>query len=367
MNGPRGYMRLAVEALEPYEPGLQPEGGGWLKLNTNENPYPPSPRVLEAVRRAADERLALYPNPTAEPVRIAAAKAFGVEPEMVIVGNGGDEVLAMVARAVLDAGDRVVVGDPTYTLVEVLAAIQGARLTRVPLRRDFSLPARFFGRRARLVYLPSPNAPTGVLHPVEAVDRLCETADGVVVLDEAYVDFAHENALALVHKYANLIVVRTLSKAYSLAGVRVGFGIAQPALIAGLMKVKDSYNSNVLSQAAAVAALDDRAYSAECVRRVVEQRGLLAEALRQLAFTVVPSEANFVFVRPPKKPAKAFYDELVSRRVLVRHFARPHVDEYLRITVGSAEQNHELLKTIKLTMIALGLKVPETPFGVVKF
>jgi histidinol-phosphate aminotransferase len=361
-------LRTTVDALAGYIPGIQPEGDGWLKLNTNENPYPPSPRVIQAIRDAAGERLALYPNPTAEPVRRAAAEAFGVEPEMVIVGNGGDEILAMIARAVLDKGDRVIVGDPTYTLVEVLVAVQGARLTRIPLRRrDFGLPERFFGRRAKLIYLPNPNAPTGVLHALDEIDRLCETADGIVVLDEAYVDFARENALALVRKYSNLIIVRTLSKAYSLAGVRVGFGVAPPELVAGLMKVKDSYNVNVLSQAAAVAALEDRAYWAECTRRVVDQREFLTGALVQLGFSVVPSGANFVFARPPKKPARAFYDELVSRKVLVRFFDRPRVSDGLRITIGSEKQNHELLKALKLTMITLGLEVPDTPFGVVKF
>ncbi|MBN1916534.1 MAG: histidinol-phosphate transaminase [Verrucomicrobia bacterium] len=350
------YLRHTVEALSAYVPGIQPEGGGWLKLNTNENPYPPSPRVIEAVRTAANERLALYPNPTAEPVRHAAAAAFGVEPEMVIVGNGGDEVIAMIARAVLDKGDRVVVGDPTYTLVEVLVALQGGRLTRVPLRRrDFALPERFFGRPAKVIYLPNPNAPTGVLHPLDEIDRLCEMSDGVIVLDEAYADFSRANALQLVQKYSNLVIVRTLSKAYSLAGVRVGFGLAQPELVAGLMKVKDSYNVNALSQAAAVAALEDRAYSAECVRRVVEQRALLTDALQQLGFDVVPSEANFIFARPPQKPARAFYDELVARKVLVRYFDRPRVNDGLRITIGSEGQNRMLLEAIKETMAALGL------------
>ncbi len=365
MSG-RGYFRKAVEALEAYMPGIQPEGDGWLKLNTNENPFPPSPRVLEAVRKAADERLALYPNATAESVRVAAAATFGVTPEMVLVGNGADEVLTIITRALLDKGDRVLVGDPTYTLVEVLVAIQEARLTRVPLRRDFSLPERFFGRPARLVYLPNPNAPTGVLHSLDEVDRLCETSNGVVVLDEAYADFARENGLALVHKCSNLIVLRTLSKSYSLAGMRVGFAIAQPGLISGLMKVKDSYNMNALSQVAAVAALDDRAYSQQCVRRVVEQREFLARALGALGFTVVPSEANFVFAKPPKRPAKAFWEELVSRKVLVRYFDRPRVSDYLRITVGSEKQNHELLEAMKLTMISLGMEVPDAPSGVVE-
>ena len=353
-----GYLRDAIEALEAYVPGIQPEGDDWLKLNTNENPFPPSPRVIEAVRSAVDERLTQYPNPTAEPVRAAAAAAFGVAQDMVLVGNGADEALAIVARAFLGRGDRVLVGDPTYTLVEVLVAIQEARLTRVPLRKDFSLPERFFGQSATLVYLPNPNAPTGVLHSLDEVDRLCETGDGVVVLDEAYVDFARENGLALVEKYSNLIVLRTLSKAYSLAGLRVGFAIAQPALIAGLMKVKDSYNVNTLSQVAAVAALEDRAYSQDCVRRVVEQRAFLAGALARLGFTVVDSEANFVFTKPPARPAKAFYDELVSRKVLVRYFDRPRVSDYLRITVGSEEQNRELLKAMELTMNALGIGTP---------
>jgi len=355
----RRLLRKAVEALEAYVPGVQPEGDDWLKLNTNENPFPPSPRVLDAVRRAADERLALYPNPTAEPVRAAAANAFGVTPEMVVVGNGGDEVLAMITRACLDTGDRVVVGDPTYTLVEVLVAIQQARLRRVPLGRDFSLPQRFFGtaaaRAVKLVYVPNPNAPTGVLHPLDEIDRLCETTDGLVVLDEAYVDFAREHGLGLVDKYPNLIVLRTLSKSYSLAGLRVGFGIAQPDMIAGLMKVKDSYNLNVVSQVAAVAALEDQSYAQDCVRRVVEQREALSDALRALGFTVVASEANFVFAKPRGRPAKAFYDELAARRVLVRHFERPRVDEYLRITVGSAEQNRALLDAIGGAMDALGI------------
>ena len=341
-------------------PGVQPDGDDWLKLNTNENPFPPSPRVLDAVREAADARLTLYPNPTAEAVRAAAANAFGVTPEMIVVGNGGDEVLAMVARAVLDKGDRVVVGDPTYTLVEVLVAIQQARLTRVPLGRDFSLPERFFSKAAgetvKLVYVPNPNAPTGVFHPLDEIDRLCETTDGLVVLDEAYVDFAREHGLGLVHKYPNLVVLRTLSKSYALAGLRVGFGIAQPDVIGGLMKVKDSYNLNVVSQVAAVAALEDQAYAQECVRRVVEQREVLSDALRALGFTVVASQANFVFAKPPARPAKAFYDELAAHKVLVRHFEGPRVDEYLRITVGSAEQNRALLDAVERAMGALGIE-----------
>jgi histidinol-phosphate aminotransferase len=361
MSG-RRFLRQAVEALEAYVPGVQPEGDGWLKLNTNENPYPPSPRVLDAVRRAADERLALYPNPTAEPARVAAAKVFGVTPEMIIVGNGGDEVLAMITRACLDKGDRVVVGDPTYTLVEVLVAIREARLTCVPLRRDFSLPERFFSSAAaqttRLVYLPNPNAPTGVLHPLDEIDRLCEATDGLVVLDEAYVDFAREHGLGLVDKYANLIAVRTLSKSHSLAGLRVGFGIAQPDLIAGLMKVKDSYNLNAVSQQAAVGALEDQAYTRDCVRHVVEEREALSDALRARGFRVVASQANFVFAKPPGRPAKAVYDELAAHRVLVRHFERPRVDEYLRITVGSAQQNRALLDALARALDALGIDTP---------
>jgi len=349
------YFRKAVEALAPYVPGLQPEGEGWLKLNTNENPFPPSPRVLEAIREAASERLLLYPNPTAEPVRKAAAAVFDVPPEMVLVGNGADEVLSLIAHAFLDKGDRVLVGDPTYTLVEVLVAIREARLTHVPLQEDFTLPERFFGRPAKLVYLPSPNAPTGVLHALDEVDRLCETTDGIVVLDEAYVDFAREHGLALVHKYGNLIVLRTLSKSYSLAGLRVGFAIAQPEVIAGLMKVKDSYNMSLVSQVAAVAALEDQTYWRECVRRVVEQREFLGGALAGLGFTVVPSEANFVFVKPPQRAAKDVYDALVARRVLVRHFDRPRVSEYLRITVGSEPQNQELLGAMKAALVALGV------------
>jgi len=361
------YFREAIESLDGYVPGIQPEGSGWLKLNTNENPFPPSPRVLDAVRQAAADGLALYPNPTAEPVRRAAAAAFGVTPEMVLVGNGADEVLSIIARACVGKGARVVVGDPTYTLVEVLVAIQEGRLTRVRLLQDFTLPERFFGRSAALVYLPNPNAPSGVLHPADEVDRLCETTDGIVVLDEAYADFAREHCLGLVEKYSNLIVLRTLSKSYSLAGVRVGFAIAQPELIAGLMKVKDSYNMNALSQAAAVAALEDRTYWQACGGRVVTPREFLSGALTALGFKVVPSQANFVFARPPKRAAKDFYEELVSRQVLVRYFDRPRVDRFLRITVGNEAQNQDLLKAMKLTMIALGLKVPDTPFGVVKF
>jgi len=260
----------------------------------------------------------------------------------------------MIAHAYLDKGDRVLVGEPTYTLVEVLVAIREARLTRVPLKRDFTLPERFFGRAAKLVYLPSPNAPTGVLHALDEVDRLCETTDGIVVLDEAYVDFARENGMALVDKYANLIVLRTLSKAYSLAGLRVGFAIAQPEVIAGLMRVKDSYNMSLVSQVAAVAALEDQAYWRECVRRVVEQRAFLAGALAALGFTVVPSEANFVFVKPPGRAAKDVYEALVARKVLVRYFDRPRVSEYLRITVGSEAQNQQLLEAMKAVLVALG-------------
>ncbi len=327
-------------------PGIQPTDSGWLKLNTNENPYPPPPPLLKAIHNVAAEQLALYPPPLWDPVREKFARASGVKSEMVLVGNGSDELLSIITRCFVDKGDPLLVTEPTYSLYQVLADIQGAVIKKIKLGDDFSLPEELFEQSAPLTMISNPNPPAGTLYTAEEMARLAKSVDGILVIDEAYVDFARWNCLDLVTQYDNLIILRTLSKSFSLAGLRVGFAIAQKEIIDGMIKVKDSYNVNCLSQVAAAAAVDNRDYFEENIEKICRERKRLSTELEALGWRVFPSDANFILTEPEGIQAREVYEGLLERKILVRFFDRPGLDRYLRITIGTVQQSQQLLTAI---------------------
>lgn len=364
LRSPSLLVRPIIRHLHAYVPGEQPKIKGLVKLNTNENPYPPSPKVIDAVKAATDERLRLYPNPTADRLREKLAKLHRCRPENIIVGNGSDELLALATRAFVEpiAGVKnsqpyrstVQYFTPSYSLYPVLADIHGALKSPVPLREDFSLPSwkqlhreRRWDFGAALTFITTPNAPTGTAYSTTDLDALCQAQHGVVVLDEAYVDFAKENALSLALKHKHVIVARTFSKAYALCFQRVGYFVGQAELIEALQKVRDSYNVNGLGQVAAEAALDDLPYYQANFRRVVRTRERLTRELTKLGFQVCPSESNFLFARPPAMPAARWLTKLRERKVLVRWWDHPDVIDYLRISVGTDAEMDSLLEAAR--------------------
>ena len=359
IHNPRALIRPLVRRLHGYVPGEQPKIKGLIKLNTNENPFPPSPKVLAAIQAATDARLRLYPDPTAERLREKLAKLHGCGPENLIVGNGSDELLALATRAFVEpaGGGRTAAKSlvqyftPSYSLYPVLADIQGAVRNPVPLRRDFTLPAPLELRRggawrfdAALTLVTTPNAPSGRGYATAELDALCGAQAGVVLLDEAYVDFAREHAFGLALKHPHVLVARTFSKAYSLCFLRVGYLAGHAELIAALQKIRDSYNVNGLGQAAALATLGDRGYYRANFRRILATRERLSRELTKLGFRVSPSETNFILARPPLAPAREWLEALRARKVLVRWFADPAVSEYLRITVGRDAEADALVR-----------------------
>lgn len=336
-------VRREVSSMEGYAPGEQPPPGSTvIKLNTNENPYPPSPRVAEAVK-AELSRLRLYPPPFADGLRAAASRAYGFPPERILAGNGSDELLTMIVRACVSPGDSIACPVPTYSLYPVLARIQGAELERIPFPEDYALPQRLFETRARVVFVANPNSPSGTVVPTTELRRLAGAVEGVVVVDEAYVDFADENALELARELENVLVLRTFSKSFSLAGMRVGLAFGSAELIAELGKVKDSYNLDALAIVAGQAALEDVPWMLANRERVLRTREALIRGLGKLGLRVLPSKANFVFALSASAPAKGLYEALRSRGILVRHFDSPRLSGGLRITVGTDEEIRKLL------------------------
>lgn len=349
-----------VRSLSPYVPGEQPKDKRYIKLNTNENPYPPSPKTLEAIQRAANGDLRLYPDPTAQGLRQVIAERYGTSVDRVFVGNGSDEILAFAfaaffgSRRSSDASDSPVLPllfpDITYSFYPVYAQLWKVPCQTVPLMDDFSLRFRDYLVPCGGVVFPNPNAPTGRALDVEEVLSIVEYQEKrstVVLVDEAYVDFGAQSARSAVSRYANLLTVHTLSKASSLAGLRVGFAIGQEELIEGLRRIRDSFNSYTLDRlalAGAEAALSDGAYYDEVNRRLVRTRDRSAEALRRLGFIVVPSLANFLFVRHPKREGAELFQILRDRGILVRYFKKERIDQYLRISVGTDEEMDTLLR-----------------------
>jgi len=337
------YARKHLASVEGYVPGEQPTEAGYIKLNTNENPYPPSPRVLEAVGSAGGGQMRKYPDAVWRGLRAKISEVYGVNLDQVFVGNGSDEVLSLLIRTFVDSGDKVVYPYPTYVLYETLSQLNAVEYEEVELDDNFDLPEEAFGKTGKLFFVANPNSPTGKSISTDVIARLCGSFPGLVIADEAYADFGDSSCIELLKEYPNLVILRTFSKAFSLASIRVGFALAREEIVADLMKTKDSYNVNLLSQLAAEAALDDIEHMRANVKKIVRTRERLVESLGRLGFDVYPSESNFVLARPPDGDARGLYEELKRRKILVRYFPLRRLDDLLRITVGTDDEVDALL------------------------
>jgi histidinol-phosphate aminotransferase len=342
-----GYFRRNVEKSKGYEPGFQPEDTDVVKLNTNENAYAPSPAVMNMLAEIGPEQLRRYPDPMGRAFREAAAKVNGVGADEIMCCNGGDELLTICFRAFCDGSRPVAYPVPTYSLYPVLAKLQDCEVIAVPFDGEYNLPAKLASTGAALTIVCNPNAPTGSFVGVAELSSLADEVDGVLLVDEAYVDFAEDNCVRLVRDFDNVIVLRSMSKGYGLAGLRFGYAIAQVQLIGGLLKVKDSYNVDAVAISLATAAIKDREYFEQNTRKTKQQRKQLSDGLRALGFEVPDSQANFVLAKSSEHQAGELYDRLVQRDIYVRYFNLPGLENKLRITVGTAEQNGKLLGALK--------------------
>jgi len=343
----RDTVRQAIRQMHGYTPGEQPQDKRYIKLNSNENPYPPSPQVTNALQQAIGEDLRLYPDPLATRLRDKAAAVYGLSREQVLVGNGSDDLLTMLMRTFVGRGDRVAFPFPTYSLYDILVAMQEGEIVRVPFPVDFSLPPQLAEVEAKLTILCHPNAPSGTLTPLHQVEGLARRVHGILVIDEAYIDFADETALPLLHRYPHVVILRTFSKSFSLAGMRIGLAFGHPDLISELIKVKDSYNVSRLSIVAAVAALEDYAWMHQNVDNIRATRTRLSAALRELGYFVYDSQTNFVLARKQGVAQKPVYLGLKERGLLVRYFSSPELADCLRISVGTDEEITRLLAAMQ--------------------
>ncbi len=339
-----------VAGLTPYTPGEQPKMPDLAKLNTNENPFPPSPRVIEAIKQEAGDALRLYPDPDASRLREAVAAIHGVEPTSVFPGNGSDEVLSHVFMALLKHDKPVLFPDVTYSFYPVWCGLHGIDFETVPLTDDFTIRVKDYARPNGGIVIANPNAPTGILLPVDDIARLAKgSPDSVVVVDEAYVDFGGETAIGLTRKLPNLLVVQTLSKSRSLAGLRVGFAVGHPRLIEALERIKNSFNSYPLGRlaiAGAVAALEDKEYFEQTRKAVIDAREMMVQGLVDVGFFVLPSSANFILARHYKLDSAKLAASLRALGIIVRHFKLPRVEDFLRISVGTTDDCMRLLAAL---------------------
>ena len=343
------FLNSALKTLVPYTPGEQPQGGAFVKLNTNESPFPPSEGVLNAISRAEAEKLNLYSDPTLKPIVSALAKRFGVDNKNIYAGNGSDEVLAIAMYAFGEKGFRF--PDITYGFYSVIADFFRIDCVRPALKDDFTLDLSDYMENDRPVIIANPNAPTGIFLPLSEMEKiLISNPDQVVIVDEAYVEFGGESASKLLPEYENLLVVGTFSKAWNLAGARLGYAVGNEELIADLNRLRSSfhpYNINRLSLLAGQKAVEEEAYYAECRKKIILTRTRVQEELKKLGFTMTDSKANFIFARPPKGDAERIYKALYDKKVLVRYFPSGRTKEYLRISVGNDEQMDKFLDAVK--------------------
>ncbi|ENZ1201055.1 histidinol-phosphate transaminase [Acinetobacter baumannii] len=343
-----------VRELEPYVPGEQPKIQNLLKLNTNENPYPPSPKVVEAVQEVLHEQadvLRLYPDPDATVLKQAIAKQQNIDVSQVFVGNGSDEVLAHIFKAFFLQDEPILYPDITYSFYPVYSQFFGTKTKEIPLNENFEIDVRDYTQPNGGVIITNPNAPTSIALSLAEIEQVLQAnPDRVVVIDEAYVDFGAESAVSLINRYENLVVCQTTSKSRSLAGLRVGFAIAQSHLIAALEAVKNSFNSYPIDRfaiAAAVASFEDQAYFEEQCQKVITSREKLVRDLTELGFNVLPSKANFIFATHSQHDAGQLAQKLREQSIIVRYFNKPRINQFLRITVGTDEQNARLVQTLK--------------------
>ncbi len=341
------YFRDNIEVLEGYVPGFQPKQNDIIKLNTNENPFPPSPEVMKALSQFEAEKLRRYPDPMGDDFRRAAAEVHGVKLENIMCCNGGDDLLTMAFRAFCDENRPVAYPVPTYSLYPVLAKMQNCQAIEIPFDNEFNLPVKLTKTNAALTIVCNPNAPSGSFVSVGEMASLADELTGVLLIDEAYVDFAEENCATLIKDFDNIIILRSLSKGYGLAGLRFGYAMAQPELIAGLMKIKDSYNVDAVAIALAAAAIKDREHFAKTTDEVKKARDILTNRLRDLTLSVPKSYANFVLAESKDCPANVIYEKLVQRNIYIRYFNLPGLEDKLRITVGTSEQNEKLISALR--------------------
>jgi histidinol-phosphate aminotransferase len=343
------FVCAHVRATAGYEPDEQPAAGERVvKLNTNENPFPPSPKVLEAIRHVEPELLRRYPSPLADAFRAAAAKLHGVTPEMIVCGNGSDDLLTIATRTFVPPGGALAAPVPTYALYSVLAQLEEAKFVGVDWSKDYRLPVEeLAATKANAIYLANPNAPSGTFVPPAEVGQLCEKFRGAVLVDEAYADFADENCLALLADHENLVITRTLSKGYSLAGVRFGYAVAHERVAEQMLKVKDSHNCDAIAIGAAVAAIEDREHAQRSWEYVRAERSRVAEELQALGWTVLPSQANFLLATVAGGDGRAVYMGLKQQGILVRWFDQPGLRDKVRITIGNSQENNALLGGIR--------------------
>ncbi len=344
------FWSSAARSIRPYTPGEQPKDRTYIKLNTNESPYPPSPRVIAAVAAATDERLRLYPDPNCDDLRAAVARATGLQAAQVFAGNGSDEILAFAFLAFFEPGRPILMPDITYSFFPVYASFFRLDCEFVALTGDFDVPVDAFLRRNGGIVMANPNAPTGRCLPAAAIRRILEgNRDAVVLVDEAYVDFGGESAAGLIPEFPNLLVVQTLSKSRSLAGLRVGFALGQEELIEAIGRIKNSFNSYTLDRlalAGAVAAMEDEEYFRKTRAMIMATRERVSRDLAALDFAVVPSAANFIFISHARRPAGELFRELRQRGILVRYFALPRIDNHLRVTIGTDAEMDTFLATL---------------------
>ena len=346
----KSYFRPEIDAIAGYAPGEQPKMSNLNKLNTNENPYPPSPEVLKVLHNFDPARLRRYPDPTADGLRDIFAASVNMKRENVIIGNGSDDLLTMIFRAFTDKDRSVAVFEPTYSLYPVLAAMQGAEVTKIALdKENFSYPdnAVELAGDANLLIITRPNAPTGNSADKELVRDICRNFDGIVLIDEAYSDFAVDNCSEFAAEFDNVLVMRTFSKGSSMAGLRLGYAFGNKILIDGLMKLKDSYNVDMLSQELAKANFLDAAYREKCTVQIKSDREKLSQELQKLGFKVIPSQANFLFAAPPDGDGAGVFQALRDEAVIVRYFPGEITGRYLRITIGTPEENARLLEVLE--------------------
>ncbi|MCG6539977.1 histidinol-phosphate transaminase [Pseudomonas sp. KSR10] len=340
-----------VKELVPYVPGEQPKLANLVKLNTNENPYGPSPKAIKAMQAEVSDSLRLYPDPNGDRLKHAVADYYNVQPGQVFVGNGSDEVLAHAFHGLFQHGKPLLFPDVTYSFYPVYCGLYGIDFKAVALDGQFQIDVDDYVRPNGGIIFPNPNAPTGCLLALDAIERLLQAnPDSVVLVDEAYIDFGGTSAIALVDRYPNLLVTQTLSKSRSLAGLRVGLAVGHPDLIEALERIKNSFNSYPLDRiaiAGAAAAFDDREYFEHSCQRVIASREAVIAAMQDLGFEVLPSAANFIFARHPQRDAAQLAAALREQSVIVRHFKQPRIEQFLRITIGAPEQNQALLEALK--------------------
>jgi histidinol-phosphate aminotransferase len=331
------YFRPEIETMPGYVPGEQPQENGFTKLNTNENPYPCSPTVTIAIEETVHRGLQKYPDPMAQAFRQKAAEVLGVDPDWILCGNGSDDILTIVTRAFVGTGQLLRLPYPSYVLYKTLAQIQGARSDEVRFDGDWSLSDRFAEPEAdlRVAFLPNPNSPSGTVISANRVLELADRLPCPLLVDEAYVDFAQASCLGLVQQNEKILVSRSMSKSYALAGLRFGFVVAQPQIIRQLAKVKDSYNCDALAIAAATAAIADQQWLRQTREKILATRRRLTEGMRQLGFITVDSQANFTWNVHPEQPANPLYEQLKRNRILVRYMDYPEWGDGLRISVGT--------------------------------